>query len=225
MSKDTAHAIRVQLNDVHCEEILFLTNLKFRKLMVWSARGQATKEITFAAIDTTYINAVHLLHMLCTYVRCGYRSFMSDLGTLMTNSDESLDLVKQAIREAGLRATPARIATLQLLRESPSPLTHAVVAEHLAATGVDKATAFRNLNDMTEAGLLRRTEVGDHVWRFEATRGEGEHDTGHPHFLCVDCGAVSCLEDVKLTAGSQRASKKFGEVTEILLRGHCNDCR
>ena len=143
----------------------------------------------------------------------------------MTKNDESLDLIKQAIREAGLRATPARIATLQLLRESISPLTHAFVAEHLSATGVDKATAFRNLNDMTEAGLLRRTEVGDHVWRFEAIMGDDGHDNGHPHFLCVDCGTVSCLDDVKLTAGSQRASEKFGEVTEILLRGHCNDCR
>lgn len=141
----------------------------------------------------------------------------------MTKNDESLDLVKQAIREAGLRATPARIATLQLLRESNTPLTHAVVADHLAVTGVDKATAFRNLNDMVEVGLLRRTEVGDHVWRFEAVTAG--HDEGHPHFLCVDCGTVSCLDDVKLTAGSQRASEKVGEVTEILLRGHCNDCR
>jgi Fur family ferric uptake transcriptional regulator len=114
---------------------------------------------------------------------------------------------------------------LQLLRESRSPLAHAAVADHLAATGVDKATAFRNLNDMTEAGLLRRTEVGDHVWRFEATKGGLDHDPGHPHFLCVDCGSVSCLDDVKLTLGSQRESQKVGEVTEILLRGHCNDCR
>ncbi|WP_040769884.1 Fur family transcriptional regulator [Novipirellula maiorica] len=143
----------------------------------------------------------------------------------MTKNDESLDLVKQAIRDAGLRATPARIATLQLLRASTSPLTHAVVAEHLSATGVDKATAFRNLNDMVDAGLLRRTEVGDHVWRFEAIRGEAGHDAAHPHFLCVDCGTVSCLDDVKLTAGSQRESEKVGEVTEILLRGHCNECR
>ncbi|QDT11407.1 Fur family transcriptional regulator [Planctomycetes bacterium K23_9] len=140
----------------------------------------------------------------------------------MTN-DESLDLVKQAIREAGLRATPARMATLQLLRDSNAPLAHAAVAEHLSASGVDKATAFRNLNDLVEAGLLRRTEVGDHVWRFEVV--SAEHDNGHPHFLCVDCGSVSCLDDVKLTVGSKRASEKVGEITEILLRGHCNDCR
>ncbi len=50
----------------------------------------------------------------------------------MTKNDESLELVKQAIREAGLRATPARIAALQLLRRSTSPLTHSEVTEQLA---------------------------------------------------------------------------------------------
>ncbi|QDS95410.1 Peroxide-responsive repressor PerR [Roseimaritima multifibrata] len=131
---------------------------------------------------------------------------------------------QKSIRDAGLRATPARLATLEFLRQATSPLTHAAVAEHLAPLGVDKATAFRNLNDMTEAGLLRRTELGDHVWRFEAIGDDG-HADAHPHFLCVDCGTVSCLEDVKLTTGSQRNTAQFGEITEILLRGHCNDCR
>lgn len=145
--------------------------------------------------------------------------------SLKSDDPASMEAVKHEIREAGLRATPARLSTLVLLRESNSPLTHAVVAEHLAKSGIDKATAFRNLNDMTEAGLIRRTEVGDHVWRFEAVKADEHHGGGHPHFLCVDCGTVSCLDDVKLTAGSQRASDKVGEVTEILLRGHCNDCR
>ena len=136
----------------------------------------------------------------------------------------SLDSVQNAIRRSGLRATPARMATLILLRDSTSPMTHAEVSEHLAVSGIDKATAFRNLNDLAESGLLRRTELGDHVWRFEVVRDEESARDGHPHFLCVDCGTVSCLDDVKLTAGSLRQSSKVGEITEILLRGHCNDC-
>ena len=131
---------------------------------------------------------------------------------------------RQTIREAGLRATPARVATLQLLHRATSPLTHADVAEHLAERGIDKATVYRNLNDMTDAGLLRRTELGDHVWRFEPL-GEGEHEnTAHPHFVCVDCGSVSCLSEIRLTQKSLTASRQIGEVTEILLRGHCKNC-
>ncbi|MEO1174288.1 MAG: transcriptional repressor [Planctomycetota bacterium] len=138
----------------------------------------------------------------------------------MSNSSS----IRDDIRATGLRATPARVATLKLLREATSPLTHADVAERLDESGVDKATAFRNLNDMTDAGLLRRTELGDHVYRFEEIR-PGEHGSeSHPHFLCTVCGTVSCLDKVKLTAGSLRQSSKVGEVVEILLRGRCNDC-
>ena len=133
--------------------------------------------------------------------------------------------IRDAIRAAGLRATPARLATLRMLRETASPMTHAEVAAELSEAGVDKATAFRNLNDMTEAGLLRRSELGDHVYRFEEIRDGEDSREGHPHFLCTVCGTVSCLDAVRLTAGSQRASESIGEVTEILLRGRCNDCK
>ena len=132
--------------------------------------------------------------------------------------------IKQDIRDAGLRATPARIATLKLIQGAPSPLTHAEVSEELQDLGVDKATVFRNLNDMASAGLLRRTELGDRVWRFELIADEDGHGSAHPHFVCVDCGTVSCMDEIKLTAGSMRLSQEYGEVTEILLRGHCNDC-
>jgi Fur family ferric uptake transcriptional regulator len=142
-----------------------------------------------------------------------------------SSAEVDFQAARDDIRAVGLRATPARTATLILLRRSFSPLTHADVAETLGTTGVDKATAFRNLNDLTEAGLLRRTELGDHVWRFESTDSSDASDGGHPHFLCVDCGTVTCLDNVQLTAGSRRQSESVGEVTEILLRGHCNQCR
>ncbi|MDG1875774.1 MAG: transcriptional repressor [Mariniblastus sp.] len=139
----------------------------------------------------------------------------------VSNQSKSM---KQAIRDSGLRATPARIATLKLLHGADSPLTHAEVAQELHDLGVDKATVFRNLNDMAAAGLLRKTELGDRAWRFELVSEEdGEHGA-HPHFVCVDCGTVSCMDQVKLTAGSMRLSQEFGDVTEILLRGHCKDC-
>ncbi|MEM7454132.1 MAG: transcriptional repressor [Planctomycetota bacterium] len=142
----------------------------------------------------------------------------------MSSKADDNKAIKLAIREAGLRATPARIATLNLLHDASSPMTHAEVSEELQGLGVDRTTVFRNLNDMATAGLLRRTELGDRVWRFELISEDEDHGTAHPHFICVDCGVVSCMDDIKLTAGSIRLSRKFGEVTEIFLRGHCNDC-
>lgn len=89
---------------------------------------------------------------------------------------------------------------------------------------MDKATVFRNLNDMATAGLIRRTELGDRTWRFELVSEKDSEHGSHPHFVCVDCGTVSCMDQIKLTAGSMRISQEFGDVTEILLRGQCKDC-
>ena len=131
---------------------------------------------------------------------------------------------REMIQATGLRATTARVATLLVLRDSSSPLTHAEVSTRLAKNGIDKATVFRNLNDMVTANLLRRSELGDHVWRFEIIVGEGHAHAPHPHFVCVDCGTVSCMDEIELTNKSKTASNDYGQVTEILLRGHCHDC-
>lgn len=142
-----------------------------------------------------------------------------------TPSPSEHQSLRETIRATGLRATPARIATLWVLRLANSPMTHAELADTLAEQGFDKATAFRNLNDLTEVGLLRRSELGDHVWRFEAIDPDHAGKDAHPHFVCVDCGSVTCMDDIQLTAGSQRKSQAVGEITEILVRGHCNGCR
>ena len=147
------------------------------------------------------------------------------LGRLfMTNQTNEPDWARTAIQESGLRVTMARMATLEVLNTASMPLTHAEVYQALQGRGFDKATVFRNLNDLVSVGLLRRSELGDHVWRFELI-ANGEHpDSHHPHFVCVDCGTVSRLDEIELSRKSKSTSDQIGKVTEILLRGHCHEC-
>ncbi|MDA0750835.1 MAG: transcriptional repressor [Verrucomicrobia bacterium] len=133
--------------------------------------------------------------------------------------------LRQTIRNAGLRATPARIETLELLHGVKYPVTHADVAHHLSGLGFDQATAYRNLNDLVVVGIVRRTELGDHVWRFELVGNEDPPHHPHPHFLCVDCGDVSCLSEIPLPKASLDSIDQIHEVTEILLRGYCRKCK
>ncbi|MDB5341163.1 MAG: perR [Planctomycetaceae bacterium] len=139
----------------------------------------------------------------------------------------SLPEVRQRIREAGLRSTTARIAVMQRLESATSPITHAEIAIDLVPQGFDKATVYRNLIDLTDAGLVTRSEHGDHVWRFELRSESEHHDNDHPHFLCLDCGEVSCLSDVTVTINPAPGSKKssIGQLTEVLLKGHCGRCK
>jgi Fur family ferric uptake transcriptional regulator len=166
----------------------------------------------------------------------------------MSRSAESpVDAVKACIRQAGLRCTPARVAVMQHLDRAHGPRTHAEVAESLADHGFDRATIYRNLIELTEAKLVNRVELGDHVWRFERKRaatGPAGRAEDHPHFVCTTCGEVSCLDDVDVAitpkhpaagrggkaagraAGKAAPRKQRGirEVTEVLLKGRCDSC-
>ena len=128
------------------------------------------------------------------------------------------------IRQSGLRGTPARIAVFQELQRAASPLTHAELADKLVPLGFDKATIFRSLNDLAEAGLVARTELGDHVWRFEVRDPAHPEADQHPHFVWVECGSVTCLGDMEFTSASKRRATTIGRITEILIKGHCEAC-
>lgn len=161
--------------------------------------------------------------------------------------DGGLAAVQDRIRAAGLRCTAARVAVLGHLIAAGGPLSHAEVSDAVGHEGFDRATIYRNLTELTEAGLVSRVELGDHVWRFELRRGGHGHAQGedHPHFLCTSCGEVSCLDDVDVAItpkpaqappvgrakpGRGRAAKgpsparTIRSVREVLLKGQCGKC-
>ena len=142
----------------------------------------------------------------------------------MNSPTDETAVLSEMIRDTGLRCTEARLAVMRKLGRIQSPISHAELAEELVPEGFDQATVFRNLNDLTEANLLTRAELGDHVWRFERKSPHDPSDGGHPHFVCVDCGGVTCLSDVEFSKRTQRRARGIGTITEILLRGHCKAC-
>jgi Fur family transcriptional regulator, ferric uptake regulator len=135
--------------------------------------------------------------------------------------------IRAKIRAAGLRSTAPRVAVLQRLQKVSTPVSHADLFTELADQGFDRATIYRNLIDLTEAGLVSRTDVGDHVWRFELRReGQRGYPREHPHFMCTDCGEVSCLPGVSVrispAPGAPRALS--AKTVSVQLQGRCDRC-
>ncbi len=136
---------------------------------------------------------------------------------------QNLDQLRAAVRDAGLRATPSRLAVLELLRSHDGPMSHGDVADRLASHGWDRATIYRNLTDLSEVGLARRTDVGDHIWRFEAVTDD--HDAQHPHFVCTECGTVECLPEIELAVRRAKAPRAVKQKqVEVHVRGLCDAC-
>jgi Fur family ferric uptake transcriptional regulator len=131
-----------------------------------------------------------------------------------------------AIRAAGLSRTGPRVAVLRKLELATAPLSHAEIVDALGRD-YDRATVYRNLMDLVGVGLVTRSDLGDHVWRFEIVRaGKTAHATGHPHFLCTDCGEVSCLPDEAVSVVAVRGVPRALRTRDIELqvKGLCDSC-
>jgi Fur family ferric uptake transcriptional regulator len=131
---------------------------------------------------------------------------------------------KAILRGAKLRGTAARIAVIQCLARERFPLTHAEVTERLSEFGFDQSTIFRGLTELSDAGLLARLDLGDGIRRFELLHDDHSGISAHPHFLCIDCGQIQCLADFTFQLTPKRGATKLGNVTEVLVKGHCAAC-
>lgn len=142
--------------------------------------------------------------------------------------EPTLDELKLTLRNTGLRSTAPRLAVLRQLMHAKTPVSHGELVDELAHHGMDRATVYRNLLDLTDVGLLARNDLGDHVWRFEVRRKSAnkKDEAKHPHFTCVDCGSVACLPDVQVKVSSRRKSPRavLQRKIEVQLRGRCDDC-
>ena len=138
----------------------------------------------------------------------------------------SVDEARQLLRDSKLRCTSCRVTVLQHLSKAEMPLSHAEVADELVPAGFDKTTIYRCLTELAESELAARLDLGDHVWRFELLRESDVTHVEHPHFMCVECGKVECLHDLNVSFSQRKGVRKktLGDITEILLKGHCAEC-
>src|SRR5262249_51613824 len=94
----------------------------------------------------------------------------------------AIDRLRGRIHAVGLRSTGSRLAVLRRLEQARTPVTHADIVNDLAPQGFDRATIYRNLIDLTEAGLASRTDLGDHVWRVRLRQHVPTGARRPPHF-------------------------------------------
>jgi len=148
---------------------------------------------------------------------------MSETPISMTNRTRLLrdEDLKQLLVAKGIRVTTQRMTILRELARLRIPASHPELTARLAGAGLDRATIYRNLLSLTEAGILVKTELGDKVWRFELPMAAGSEHGMHPHFVCKDCGHVACLPQ---NAVALRGEAMRNQVAEVQLRGRCVDC-
>jgi Fur family transcriptional regulator, ferric uptake regulator len=133
--------------------------------------------------------------------------------------DEEL---RQLLSARGIRVTEQRLLILRELSKLRAPISHGELTDRLAGHALDRATIYRNLLSLTDAGILVRTQLGDNVWRFEMPSSASAGHGAHPHFVCTDCGDVACLPRGAVRFSGGEIARI--EVAEVQLRGRCGEC-
>ena len=133
--------------------------------------------------------------------------------------------VRGLLKSKGLRATAQRIAVLVVLHEQKRPMTHEAVMGLLSSGLYDKASIWRVLSDLAGVGILRRMDLGDRVWRYELQDACRTVTDDHPHFLCEDCGDVTCLPSLDVrTKSGELPSALLKADFHIRITGTCEVC-
>ena len=134
------------------------------------------------------------------------------------------DEIQNLLREAGLRVTAPRVAILQHLAMSKHPLSHSDLLALQGEATWDASTTYRTLKTLVQEELALIASRADGIDRY-AFVGAGDGDHEHAHFVCDDCGEVSCLP--KSVAPKIKADSRWAasvKSANIQLRGECPDC-
>lgn len=133
--------------------------------------------------------------------------------------------LRTVLRGHSLRATAPRLAVLVTLHEQGAPMTHEQIMEALPSGQYDKASVWRLLSDLADAGVLCRMDLGDRVWRYELLDDCRPVDADHAHFLCEVCGVVECLPPLVLrTAEGPLPAVLQGAAFRVKVLGTCSGC-
>ena len=125
------------------------------------------------------------------------------------------------LREAGLKSTPGRRAVLQTLAKAVSPLSPEQIHAKVGSEVCDRATVYRILESLGEAGLVQRVILNGKTLYLPE---ESNHH--HHHIVCRQCHSTVCLDEC-LISPLEKTAKKLGfrDIRHTLqLTGLCPKC-
>ncbi len=142
----------------------------------------------------------------------------------MSHDDWSTRAVAQL--EAGGKRSDVRRAVVEKLGAQPCAVSAQDLEELLSDDGrkVGRATVYRVLEQLLEAGLVERLDLGKAGTRYEPHRHGSGH---HHHVVCDNCGEVIPFADPGLERAIDKVVSKLDFAVsghDVVLHGDCGRC-
>ena len=132
-----------------------------------------------------------------------------------------VEAVRRLLDVNGVKFTPQRYSLVAFLMENASHPTAVEIFDGVNRLDPrsSKATVYRNLRDLVDAGLVREVAAEGRSARFDLKGIQ------HHHFICDRCGKVENMDwfDVPMppiNLGGKRIVREY----ELILRGLCDGC-
>lgn len=128
----------------------------------------------------------------------------------------------ELLESVSLRRTQPRLAILQAMLNSDTPMTQDRIAEAIGDSAPNKTTIYRTLTHLIETGLVHEAFLENRSRHYELAHHCGKQCC-HPHFTCRQCDQTQCLTDVR--AEMVRLPKGFVlQRQQIHIDGICPKC-
>jgi Fur family transcriptional regulator, ferric uptake regulator len=150
----------------------------------------------------------------------------SDRGPQDVLLSRALGRFEELLARRGLRLTPARRAIVEAVLQHAGHFAIEELLTDLRARGLaaSKATVYRSLPLLTEAGILSPAVLTGEERTYERAVGREHHD----HLICRGCGKVIEFEYEAIEVLQRELAARYGFTLEghlLQLIGRCAACR
>lgn len=128
------------------------------------------------------------------------------------------------LHNAKLKATPARVAILEILKKSKTPRTIEEIQKSLEKRSINLVTVYRSLHSLHKSSIVRRIDFQHGHAHYELA---GTSD--HHHLVCIKCDRVEDFGDCgaeEMVRRAIKSSRHFSRVRDhsFELFGLCKSC-
>ena len=133
----------------------------------------------------------------------------------------------QRLRSQNLRYTSSRRALVEIFASSDRPLTIPEILQQ--DSSLAQSSAYRNLTELIQAGVVHRLIAGDEYSHFELAEDLTSH---HHHLVCTQCGRVADItlsDEIErlMDSALETAADSLGFTAEhhrLDVLGRCANC-
>jgi Fur family ferric uptake transcriptional regulator len=139
--------------------------------------------------------------------------------------DRTTLAVEDRLVAAGERVTRQRLQVADMLAASGRQLTADQLYRSLRrqVPSIGRATVFRALETLVDAGVARRLELDGHVYAYVACLPKHHH-----HLACTNCGRVEEIDEAYVRPIVGRLAREMGfqiEDARLDFYGTCASCQ